>query len=87
MQAISFMVNCRTQAEVDRFWENLSQGGATNFCGWLSDRFGVPWQIVPTIFGELMEDKDPDKAERVMAALLTMTKFDIDTLQRAAEGA
>jgi predicted 3-demethylubiquinone-9 3-methyltransferase (glyoxalase superfamily) len=84
--AISFVVNCRTQEEIDELWEKLSEGGATSQCGWLTDKFGLSWQIVPTVLGELMQDKDPVKTNRVMKALLQMTKLDIQGLQKAHEG-
>ncbi len=83
--AISFLVNCETQAEVDHFWNKLSEGGETIHCGWLKDKFGVSWQIVPTILGKLMQDKDPAKSKRVMEAMLKMTKLDIGGLKKAAE--
>ncbi|WP_242370629.1 VOC family protein [Anaeromyxobacter sp. SG26] len=81
--AISFVVNCETQQEVDEYWEKLSAGGSTNQCGWLTDRYGVSWQIVPTALGRLMSDPDPAKANRVMKAMLQMTKLDIAGLERA----
>jgi predicted 3-demethylubiquinone-9 3-methyltransferase (glyoxalase superfamily) len=84
--AISFVVNCRTQEEIDELWEKLSEGGAKSQCGWLTDKFGLSWQIVPTVLGELMQDKDPVKTNRVMKALLQMTKLDIQRLQKAHEG-
>ncbi|HKB03915.1 MAG TPA: VOC family protein [Gemmataceae bacterium] len=84
-EAISFIVNCETQAEIDELWEKLSAGGEKGPCGWLKDRFGLSWQIVPTVLGELMQDKDPKKSERVMAALLQMTKLDIAGLKKAYE--
>jgi predicted 3-demethylubiquinone-9 3-methyltransferase (glyoxalase superfamily) len=84
--AISFVVNCKTQEEVDHHWNKLLEGGAAQQCGWLTDQFGVSWQIVPTILGELMTDKDPAKAKRVMEAMLKMVKLDIKTLQQAYEG-
>jgi len=84
-EAISFLVNCQTQQEVDHLWEKLCEGGKPSRCGWLKDKFGVSWQIVPTILGELMADKDPEKSKRVMQAMLQMTKLDIEGLRRAAE--
>ena len=81
--AISFFVRCKTQKEVDFFWEKLSDGGETLQCGWLRDRFGLSWQIVPSVLGELLEDADEEKAERVMDALLKMTKLDISKLKKA----
>lgn len=84
--AISFVVNCKTQEEVDEYWEKLSAGGATNQCGWLTDKFGLSWQIVPTALGEMMADKDPERSNRVMKAMLQMTKIDIAALQRAYHG-
>jgi predicted 3-demethylubiquinone-9 3-methyltransferase (glyoxalase superfamily) len=86
-EAISLVVNCKDQEEVDRFWDKLSEGGQKVQCGWLKDKFGLSWQIVPTILGELMQDKDPKKSERVMKALMKMTKLDIAGLKRAYEGA
>ena len=85
-EAISFVVNCETQAEVDHFWDKLSAGGQEVQCGWLKDRFGVSWQIVPTILLEMLQDKDPEKAKRVMAAILKMTKLSIDELTEAYDG-
>jgi predicted 3-demethylubiquinone-9 3-methyltransferase (glyoxalase superfamily) len=82
-QAISFVVNCETQAEVDAFWEKLSQGGKTNQCGWLQDRYGLPWQVVPNAMGRLLGDKDPQRSRRVMQAMLKMTKLDLAELERA----
>lgn len=83
--AISFIVNCETQEEVDQFWEKLSEGGKTDQCGWLKDKYGVSWQIVPTILGEMMQDKDARKSERVMKAMLQMKKLDIKGLKQAYE--
>lgn len=80
--AVSFVVNCGTQKEVDELWERLAEGGATEQCGWLRDRYGVSWQIVPAVLGELMSE--PATSERVMQALLTMTKIDIAGLKEAA---
>ena len=82
-EAISLVVNCETQEEVDEYWEKLSAGGQTSQCGWLKDKFGLSWQIVPTILGKLMQDKDPEKSKRVMQAMLQMTKIEIEKLQRA----
>lgn len=81
--ATSFVVNCETQEEVDHFWEKLSEGGATQQCGWLQDQFGVSWQIVPTALAKLMSDPDPAKRNRVMGALMQMTKIEIAKLQQA----
>ena len=83
---MSLIVNCETQEEVDHFWTKLSAGGQEIQCGWLKDRFGVPWQIVPTVFTTMLQDKDPEKSRRVMAAMLKMKKLDIAALQRAFEG-
>jgi predicted 3-demethylubiquinone-9 3-methyltransferase (glyoxalase superfamily) len=82
-EAISFFVDCETQAEVDEFWEKLSAGGEKSPCGWLKDKFGVSWQIVPPALGEMLGDKDPEKARRVMEAMLKMDKIDVATLKRA----
>jgi predicted 3-demethylubiquinone-9 3-methyltransferase (glyoxalase superfamily) len=85
-EAISFVVNCDTQEEVDYFWEKLSaDGGQKSQCGWLKDKFGVSWQIVPTILIEMLQDKDSEKSERVMKAMLQMQKIDIKTLKEAYE--
>ncbi len=84
--AISFMVNCADQAEVDRLWDALSAGGTIEQCGWLKDRYGLSWQIVPTALGELMRSADPGRAKRVMEAMLKMKKLDIAGLRRAAAG-
>ena len=81
--AISFFVKCETQQEVDELWEKLSEGGEELQCGWLKDKFGVTWQIVPTILGELLHDRDEKKAQNVMKAMMQMVKLDIATLQRA----
>jgi len=86
-EAISFQVGCRTQEEVDAFWSRLSEGGEEGPCGWLKDRFGLSWQIVPTALPELLSDPDPERAQRVMAAMLTMKKIEIDALERAAAAA
>jgi predicted 3-demethylubiquinone-9 3-methyltransferase (glyoxalase superfamily) len=83
--AVSFVVNCESQEEVDHYWDKLSEGGEQVQCGWLKDRYGLSWQVVPTILGKLMQDKDPEKAGRVMKAMLQMKKIDIAGLQRAYE--
>jgi len=83
--AISFIVNCKTQPEVDALWEKLSAGGEPEQCGWLKDKYGVSWQIVPTVLGELLQVKDAGKSERVMKALLQMKKIDIRSLMQASE--
>lgn len=80
---ISLFVSCQTQAEVDELWEKLSAGGEQQPCGWLKDKFGVSWQIIPTALGELMNDPDPEKAQRVMQAMLKMSKIEIKKLQEA----
>lgn len=83
--AISFLVNCATQEELDILWEKLAAGGEIEQCGWLKDKFGVSWQIVPAALNEMVLDKDPKKSERVMEALLQMEKIDLDVLKRAYE--
>jgi predicted 3-demethylubiquinone-9 3-methyltransferase (glyoxalase superfamily) len=83
-EAISFQVSCESQEEVDRFWSKLSEGGEEGPCGWLKDRFGVSWQIVPTRLPELLGDPDREKSQRVMAAMLNMRKIEIAELERAA---
>jgi predicted 3-demethylubiquinone-9 3-methyltransferase (glyoxalase superfamily) len=82
--AISLQVSCETQEEVDGFWSTLSEGGEEGPCGWLKDRFGLSWQIVPTVLPELLSDPDPKKSQRVMQAMLQMKKIEIDALERAA---
>ena len=84
-EAISFFVDCKTQEEVDYYWEKLSEGGEKGPCGWLKDQYGLSWQIVPSILGELMNDPDPVKANRVTQAMLKMQKIDIAGLKRAYE--
>lgn len=84
-EGISLFVDCESQEEVDRYWEKLSEGGEQGPCGWLTDRFGVSWQIVPRVLGELLGDDDPEKANRVMNAMLGMSKIEIDGLRRAHE--
>ena len=81
--AISFVVNCRTQAEIDRLWDKLSAGGEKGVCGWLKDKFGVSWQIAPAALPKLLDGKYPEKANRVMQAVLNMKKLDIATLKKA----
>jgi predicted 3-demethylubiquinone-9 3-methyltransferase (glyoxalase superfamily) len=83
--AISFFVKCETQQEVDAFWEKLSEGGQKQRCGWLKDKFGVSWQIVPTVLGTMLRDKDAARSSRVMKAMLQMDKLDIAGLQQAYE--
>jgi predicted 3-demethylubiquinone-9 3-methyltransferase (glyoxalase superfamily) len=86
-EAISFEVDCDSQEEVDRFWDALTEGGGqAGPCGWLKDRYGVSWQIVPTVLNELIADPDPEKSQRVMAAMLKMGKLEIAELERAAAG-
>lgn len=85
-EAISFMVGCETQEDVDYYWQTLSEGGEAGRCGWLKDRFGVSWQIVPDVLPELIGDLDPQRSERVMQAMLGMKKLDIAALRRAHEG-
>ena len=84
-EAISLVVNCQTQEEVDEFWKKLSDGGREVQCGWLKDKYGLSWQIVPTILSEMLNDPDPKKAERVMKAMLQMKKIDIKGLKQAYE--
>jgi len=84
--AISFLVSCETQAEVDELWGKLLAGGEAIQCGWLKDKFGVSWQIIPKALGELLGDKDPQKAQRVMKAMMGMVKIDVEGLRRAYEG-
>ncbi len=84
-QGISLFVNCETQAEIDELWEKLSEGGQKVACGWLTDKFGVSWQIVPSILGKLLHDKDAEKSKRVMNAMLQMKKLDIQKLKEAYE--
>ena len=85
---VSLFVDCKTQEEIDHLWNTLSEGGKQKQCGWLQDKFGVTWQIVPDILGKLMvrDDKDPARADRVMQAMMKMTKFDIQKLQDAHDG-
>ncbi len=85
-EAISFVVNCETQKEVDEFWEKLSEGGEKSRCGWLEDKFGLSWQVVPTVLVEMYQDKDPEKSQRVMKAMLQMEKLNIKKLKEAYDG-
>ena len=84
--AISFYVTCKTQQEVDELWAKLSAGGKNERCGWLTDKFGLSWQIIPSILGELLHDTDPDKSQRVMKAMLQMDKISIEGLKQAHAG-
>lgn len=85
-ESISFFVNCETQQEVDELWEKLSLDGEKSRCGWLKDKFGVSWQIIPSVLGQLLADKDPEKSKRVMQAMLHMQKIEIAGLRRAYDG-
>jgi predicted 3-demethylubiquinone-9 3-methyltransferase (glyoxalase superfamily) len=84
-EAISFFVNCETQEEVDELWEKLSEGGEEGRCGWLKDKYGLSWQIIPSILGKLMQDEDAGKAKKVMEAMFKMDKIDIKALKQAYE--
>ena len=86
-EAISFQIDCKDQDEVDRYWETLSEGGEEGPCGWLKDRYGLSWQVVPSRLARLLKDQDPDKVNRVMAAMMKMGKIEIAEIDRAAEGA
>jgi predicted 3-demethylubiquinone-9 3-methyltransferase (glyoxalase superfamily) len=85
-EAVSFVINCENQQEIDYFWEKLTAGGQEVECGWLKDRFGLSWQVVPTVMIEMLKDKDTQKSQRAMAAMLTMKKLDIGKLERAYQG-
>jgi predicted 3-demethylubiquinone-9 3-methyltransferase (glyoxalase superfamily) len=85
-EAVSFVVDCKSQAEVDELWDKLSAGGQPGRCGWLKDKFGLSWQIVPSALGELLSQPDPQKSKRVMEAMMTMSKIDIARLRAASEG-
>ncbi len=85
-EAISFFVNCETQAEVDELWEKLSEGGQPSRCGWLKDKYGLSWQIIPSVLTTMLGDKDPGKAKRVMEAMLQMEKIGITLLKQAYDG-
>jgi predicted 3-demethylubiquinone-9 3-methyltransferase (glyoxalase superfamily) len=84
--AVSFVVDCKSQDEVDHYWSALTEGGEENRCGWLTDRYGLPWQIVPDALPGLLGDPDPQRAQRAMQAMMGMNKLDIDAMQRAADG-
>lgn len=84
-EAISLFVTCETQQEVDELWEKLSEGGETQQCGWLRDKYGLSWQIVPTVLGEMLQDADAEKSRRVMEAMLQMDRLDVQTLRQAYE--
>jgi predicted 3-demethylubiquinone-9 3-methyltransferase (glyoxalase superfamily) len=84
-QGISLFVSCETQAEVDELWEKLSEGGQPNRCGWLKDKFGVSWQVIPTVLGKMLSEKDPQKQQRVFNAMLRMNKLDVSALKKAYE--
>ncbi|MGA8655411.1 MAG: VOC family protein [Chthoniobacterales bacterium] len=85
-EAVSFSVSCRTQAEVDMYWNKLSKGGSKGPCGWLKDKYGLSWRINPTVLAEMLDDPDPAKADRTMNAMLKMKKIDINRLKRAYAG-
>ena len=84
-EAVSFQIDCRSQEEVDYYWDRLSEGGEPGPCGWLKDKFGLSWQVVPSVLNELLQDEDAEKANRVMQAMLQMTKIDIAKLEQAYE--
>ena len=84
--AISFFVNCETQQEVDELWERLSAGGTKERCGWLKDKYGLSWQVIPSVLGRMLQDKDAERSKRVMQAMLQMDKIDIKRLQQAYDG-
>jgi predicted 3-demethylubiquinone-9 3-methyltransferase (glyoxalase superfamily) len=85
-EAISLSIDCKSQEEVDWFWGKLTEGGEESMCGWLKDKFGLSWQVNPTILGEMLSDSDPEKARRAMEAMLKMRKIDIGALKRAVDG-
>jgi predicted 3-demethylubiquinone-9 3-methyltransferase (glyoxalase superfamily) len=86
-EAVSFQISCETQDEVDYYWERLTEGGEESQCGWLKDRYGLSWQVVPTGMEEVFSDPDPERAKRAMKAMLEMRKLDIEALRSAADGA
>jgi len=85
-EAVSFQISCETQDEVNYYWERLTDGGEEGQCGWLKDRFGLSWQVVPTGMGEVLGDPDPERAQRAMQAMLGMSKLDVDAMRKAADG-
>ncbi|MCU1284918.1 MAG: 3-demethylubiquinone-9 3-methyltransferase family protein [Acidobacteriales bacterium] len=85
-EAISFFVNCESQEEVDHYWDRLSEDGTKSRCGWLKDKFGLSWQVIPSALGKMLGDKDPEKSKRVMMAMLQMDKIDVNKLQQAYDG-
>ncbi|MEU8957731.1 VOC family protein [Streptomyces sp. NPDC048518] len=85
-EAVSFQIDCADQAEVDHYWTKLSEGGEEGPCGWLKDKYGLSWQVVPTVLGELITDPDPERSQRAMQAMLGMKKLDVAALQAAADG-
>lgn len=85
-EAVSFVVNCETQEEINDYWQKLSDGGSESMCGWLKDKFGLSWQVVPTSISKLLQASDPERSNRVMQALMQMRKIDIDILKQAYEG-
>jgi predicted 3-demethylubiquinone-9 3-methyltransferase (glyoxalase superfamily) len=85
-EAISFVINCESQEEIDHYWNNLLKGGTPQACGWLKDKYGLSWQVVPAILPKLFSSKDPEKSKRVMEAMMKMVKFDIKALEEAYEG-
>ncbi len=85
--AISLFVSCETQQEVDELWEKLSKGGEKERCGWLKDRYGLSWQVIPSVLGKMLQDKDPEKSKRVMKAMMQMEKIDLNGLQKAYDRA
>lgn len=83
---VSFVISCETQEEIDKYWNAFAEGGKPNMCGWIQDKFGITWQVVPTILPKLLSDPDKDKVNRVTACFMKMTKFDIAELEKAAQG-
>jgi predicted 3-demethylubiquinone-9 3-methyltransferase (glyoxalase superfamily) len=84
-EAVSFMIPCADQAEVDYYWDKLIEGGEPSMCGWLKDKFGLSWQVIPNQLGEFLSDPDPDRAQRAMAAMLSMVKIDVEGIRAAAD--